>query len=82
VPLKLARPLWQWRVVFLSRLGRSALDGLAKMKESDPLLQLHRSEVMLLFSLKIKERMHCMCVCVFFVCAPYCLFEESPQQRQ
>jgi hypothetical protein len=39
VPLTLARPLWQWRVVFLSRLGRSALDGLAKMKESDPLLQ-------------------------------------------
>jgi len=39
VPSKLARPLWQWRVVFLSRLGRSALDGLAKMKESDPLLQ-------------------------------------------
>jgi hypothetical protein len=41
VPPKLARPLWQWRVVFLSRLGRSALDGLAKMKESDPLLQVY-----------------------------------------
>ena len=29
------RPLWQWRVVFLSRLGVTALDGLAKTKESD-----------------------------------------------
>lgn len=29
------RPLWQWRVVFMSRLGVTALDGLAKTKESD-----------------------------------------------
>ena len=29
------RPLWQWRVVFMSRLGVTALDGLAKTKESN-----------------------------------------------
>ena len=39
VPPALQRPLWQWRVIFLSKLGRSALDGLAKMKEGDVLLQ-------------------------------------------
>lgn len=33
--LLLQRPLWQWRVKFLSRLGVTALDGLAKTKESD-----------------------------------------------
>ncbi|CAN0447134.1 unnamed protein product, partial [Hapterophycus canaliculatus] len=33
------RPLWRWRVVFLSRLGITALDGLAKTKESDKVLQ-------------------------------------------
>ncbi|CAN0536169.1 unnamed protein product, partial [Ectocarpus sp. 12 AP-2014] len=33
------RPLWQWRVVFLSRLGITSLDGLAKTKESDKVLQ-------------------------------------------
>ena len=39
VPPPLQRPLWQWKVVFLSKLGRSALDGMAKMKESDPVMQ-------------------------------------------
>lgn len=33
------RPLWQWRVVFMSRQGITALDGLAKTKESDKVLQ-------------------------------------------
>lgn len=31
VPATLQRPLWQYKVVFLSKLGRSALDGLAKV---------------------------------------------------
>ena len=39
VPKSLQRPLWQWKVVFMSKLGRSALDGMAKMKESDPVMQ-------------------------------------------
>lgn len=33
--LRSQRPLWQWRVVFMSRLGVTALDGLAKTKEAD-----------------------------------------------
>ncbi|CAM9765355.1 unnamed protein product, partial [Ectocarpus sp. 4 AP-2014] len=39
VPPDFQRPLWQWRVVFLSRLGITSLDGLAKTKESDKVLQ-------------------------------------------
>ena len=39
VPTSLQRPLWQWRVVFMSKLGKSVLDGMAKMKESDAVLQ-------------------------------------------
>ena len=38
-PTSLQRPLWQWRVVFMSKLGKSVLDGMAKMKESDAVLQ-------------------------------------------
>lgn len=41
----LQRPLWQWRVVFMSRLGVTALDGLAKTKESDKVLGLRFFEV-------------------------------------
>ncbi|CAM9900537.1 unnamed protein product, partial [Sphacelaria rigidula] len=39
VPPEFQRPLWQWRVLFLSRLGRTALDGVAKTKEPDKVLQ-------------------------------------------
>ncbi|CAM9269015.1 unnamed protein product [Scytosiphon promiscuus] len=39
IPPEFQRPLWRWRVVFLSRLGITALDGVAKTKESDKVLQ-------------------------------------------
>ena len=38
MPTSLQRPLWQWRVVFMSKLGKSVLDGTAKMKESAAVL--------------------------------------------
>eukprot|EP00903_Cladosiphon_okamuranus_P014428 g13389.t1 len=37
--LRCVPPEFQWRVVFMSRLGVTALDGLAKTKESDKVLQ-------------------------------------------
>jgi hypothetical protein len=39
IPAHLQRPLWQQRVVFMSKLGKGVLDGMQKMKESDPVLQ-------------------------------------------
>ncbi len=39
VPSSYQKPLWQFRVVFTSKMGRSVLDGLSKMKETDPQLQ-------------------------------------------
>ncbi len=39
IPPHLQRPLWQQRVVFMSKLGKGVLDGMQKMKESDPVLQ-------------------------------------------
>jgi hypothetical protein len=39
VPASQSKPLWQWKVVFMSKLGKSVLDGIAKMKEADPVLQ-------------------------------------------
>jgi len=39
IPAHLQRSLWQRRVVFMSKLGKSVLDGMQKMKESDPVLQ-------------------------------------------
>ena len=39
IPPELQRPLWQRRVVFMSKLGKGVLDGMQKMKESDPVLQ-------------------------------------------
>jgi hypothetical protein len=38
-PQALQKPLWKQRVVVLSKMGRSALDGIQKLKESDPSLQ-------------------------------------------
>ena len=39
IPPTFQRPLWQRRVVFMSKLGKGVLDGMQKMKESDPVLQ-------------------------------------------
>ncbi|GMI14612.1 hypothetical protein TrLO_g7160 [Triparma laevis f. longispina] len=39
VPMEMQRPLWQRRIVFMSKLGKGVLDGMQKMKESDPVLQ-------------------------------------------
>jgi len=39
IPASFQRPLWQRRVVFMSKLGKGVLDGMQKMKESDPVLQ-------------------------------------------
>ena len=39
VPPAYQKGLWQARVVFMSKLGRSVQEGLSKMKESDPGLQ-------------------------------------------
>ena len=39
IPSALQKPLWQWCVVFMSKFGRSVLDGMQKMTENDPLLQ-------------------------------------------
>ncbi|GMH80291.1 hypothetical protein TrST_g6381 [Triparma strigata] len=39
VPVEMQRPLWQRRIVFMSKLGKGVLDGMQKMKESDPVLQ-------------------------------------------
>jgi len=33
------KPLWQWRVISMSKKGKSVLDGMQKLKETDPLLQ-------------------------------------------
>lgn len=33
------KPLRQWRVAFLSRLGKTAIDGMASTKEADKVLQ-------------------------------------------
>ena len=33
------KPLWQWRVIALSKKGKSVLDGMQKLKEGDPSLQ-------------------------------------------
>lgn len=39
VPSPLQKPLWKWRVVAMSKKGRSVLDGLQKLKESNISLQ-------------------------------------------
>jgi hypothetical protein len=39
VPISLQKPLWQWRVIGMSKKGKSVLDGLQKLKEGDPSLQ-------------------------------------------
>ena len=39
VPTSLQKPLWQWRVIAMSKKGKSVLDGLQKLKEGDPSLQ-------------------------------------------
>ncbi|OQS06623.1 hypothetical protein THRCLA_20333, partial [Thraustotheca clavata] len=39
IPANLQRPLWQYRIIFLSKLGKSVQDGFAKMKDNDVLLQ-------------------------------------------
>ncbi|RHY31090.1 hypothetical protein DYB32_003765 [Aphanomyces invadans] len=39
IPTPAQRPLWRYRVVFMSKLGKSVQDGFAKMKENDVLLQ-------------------------------------------
>lgn len=39
VSTALQKPLWQWRVITLSKKGKSVLDGIQKLKESDPSLQ-------------------------------------------
>ena len=35
----LQKPLWQWRVITLSKKGKNVLDGIQKLKEGDPSLQ-------------------------------------------
>jgi len=35
----LQKPLWQWRVIALSKKGKNVLDGIQKLKEGDPSLQ-------------------------------------------
>ncbi|RHY56205.1 hypothetical protein DYB38_001223 [Aphanomyces astaci] len=39
IPSSAQRPLWRYRVIFMSKLGKSVADGFAKMKENDVLLQ-------------------------------------------
>jgi tetratricopeptide (TPR) repeat protein len=39
VPAQYQKTLWQARVVFMSKLGRSVQEGLSKMKQSDAVLQ-------------------------------------------
>ena len=39
VPISLQKPLWKWRVIVMSKRGKSVLDGLQKLKESNPNLQ-------------------------------------------
>jgi hypothetical protein len=38
-PSSLQKPLWKWRVIVMSKKGKSVLDGLQKLKEGDPALQ-------------------------------------------
>ena len=39
VSKELQKPLWQWRVITLSKKGKNVLDGIQKLKEGDPSLQ-------------------------------------------
>ena len=39
VSVEFQKPLWQWRVIAMSKKGKSVLDGLQKLKENDPKLQ-------------------------------------------
>ena len=39
VPNELQKPLWRWRVIIMSKLGKNVLDGIQKLKEDDPSLQ-------------------------------------------
>lgn len=39
VPVSLQKPLWRWRVMVMSKRGKSVLDGLQKLKENNPVLQ-------------------------------------------
>ena len=39
VPSALLKPLWRWRVIVVSKKGKSVLDALQKLKEGDPSLQ-------------------------------------------
>lgn len=39
VSAPLQKPLWQWRVITLSKKGKNVLDGIQKLKEGDPSLQ-------------------------------------------
>ena len=39
VPSSLLKPLWRWRVIVVSKKGKSVLDALQKLKEGDPSLQ-------------------------------------------
>lgn len=39
VSTALQKPLWQWRVITLSKKGKNVLDGIQKLKEGDPSLQ-------------------------------------------
>lgn len=39
IPQALQKPLWKYRVIFMSKLGKSVQEGLSKMKESDNALQ-------------------------------------------
>lgn len=38
-PSALQKPLWKWRVIVMSKLGKNVLDGIQKLKENDPSLQ-------------------------------------------
>lgn len=38
-PVRLQKPLWKWRVIVMSKLGKSVLDGIQKLKENDSSLQ-------------------------------------------
>ena len=39
LPVTCHKPLWKFRVMFMSQLGKPVADGLSKMKERDPMLQ-------------------------------------------
>jgi hypothetical protein len=39
VPAEFQKPLWRWRVIVMSKLGKNVLDGIQKLKEDDPSLQ-------------------------------------------